>query len=148
MKIILLDDVRKLGNKYDIKEVADGYARNFLIPRGLAKQADKASVQNLETIREVENKKQERELKIFQELAEKLNGQEIEVFMKTGEDGTLYGSVSGVKIAKALKEKGFNVGKEQIITEKPIKGTGKFDVKVQFAHELEAKIKLIVKAEK
>jgi large subunit ribosomal protein L9 len=148
MKIILLQDVPNIGNKYDIKNVSDGYARNFLIPKCLAKQADNASVKNLDAMREAENRRQEQELKVFQDLAKKVDGQEIEISMKTGEGGTLYGSISGTKIAGALKDKGFNIDKDQIIMEKPIKGIGEFDVIIRFTHNLEAKIKLIVKAGK
>lgn len=147
MKVILLSDIKKLGNKYDIKDVSDGYARNFLIPRRLAKQADKVSMQNIEVMKEAEKKKRDKELKMFQELTDKVDGQEIEIYMKTGKEGTLYGSISNAKIAEVLEEKGFNVKKEQIITGKPIKGVGEFDVTIKFAYGLEAKIKLIVKAE-
>ena len=142
MKIILLNDVPKLGNKYDVKNVADGYARNFLFPRNMAKPATQSDLNNIEKMREIEKEKQKRELIKFQDMAKKIEGQKIEIAMKISEDGTLYGSVTGSNISSALKKKGFDVKKEQVVLEKPIKGVGVYDVIIKFPHEVETKIKV------
>lgn len=147
MKIILLNSVQNLGNKYDVKNVADGYARNFLFPRNLAKPATESDLRNIEKMREMEKEKQKKELVKFQDTAKKLEGQKIEIAMKISEDGTLYGSVTGSGIASALKKKGFDVKKEQVVLEKPIKGAGVYDVTIKFPHEVETKIKVITMGE-
>lgn len=145
MKIILLDNVSNLGNKYDIKDVADGYARNFLFPRKLAKPATKSDADNIIKIREAEKEKQAKELTKLQDMAKKLEGQKIEVAMKSGEDGKLYGSVTSNNIASVLKKRGFDVKKEQIILKKPIKGAGVYDVIIKFPREVETKIRVATK---
>lgn len=144
MKVILLDNITNIGNKYDIKSVADGYARNFLFPRGLARLATKSALRELEKRREAEKTKQEQELKKFQEIAKKLDGQEIEIPMKQSEDGKLYGSVTSHKIAEVLREKGFNVDKEQIVLKELIGEVGEYGIALKFPHNLEANVKVIV----
>ncbi|MEK7627213.1 MAG: 50S ribosomal protein L9 [Patescibacteria group bacterium] len=147
MKIILLNNVVNLGNKYDIKDVADGYARNFLFPRKMAKQATKSDLNNIEKMREMEKEKQKRELTKFQDIAKKLEGQKIEVAMKISEDGTLYGSVTSNKIALALKKQGFDVKKEQVMLKKPIKGAGVYDVVIKLPYEMETTIRVVTTEE-
>ena len=147
MKIILLNNVANLGNKYDVKDVADGYARNFLFPRKLAKLATESDLSNIEKMREIEKEKQKREVTKFQDIAKKIEGQKIEIAMKIGEDGTLYGSVTGNKIALALKKKGFDVKKEQVVLKKPIKGTGVYDIVIKFPYEVETKISVVTTKE-
>lgn len=146
MKVILLDNLKELGNKYDVKDVANGYARNFLLPKGLAKLATKPALLELEKLREIEKVKQEKGLAKFQEIAKKLDGQEIEISMKTGESGALYGSITTTKISEVLNKKGFEIDKDQIVMKDPIKGLGEFDVTVKFPHNLETNIKVVVSA--
>lgn len=148
MKVILLDNIKELGNKYDVKDVANGYARNFLLPKGLAKLATKPALLELEKLREIEKEKQKKELARFQEIAKKLEGQEIEIPMKTGEGGMLYGAITANKISEVLKKQGFEVKKEQIVLKDAIKGLGEFDIIIKFPHNLEANIKVIVAEEK
>lgn len=144
MRVILLQDIEKIGKKFDVKEVADGYARNFLLPRRLAKVVDEAALKQLEEEKEKIVKKAETELKGIQELVAQLDDQEIEMKVKVDENGKLFGSITVVKIAKALKDKGFNVSKNQIKLAQPIKEIGEYDVIFNFPHGLEAKIKVIV----
>lgn len=148
MKVILLKNVEKLGKMGEVKEVADGYARNFLIPRGLAELATEKALAKIEEIKKATARKAELELKKFQELAEKLEGIEIVVKAKVGEGGKLYGSVTEEQIAQKLKEKGFEIKKGQIKLEKPIKEVGGHEVMVQLNHGLEARIYVMVVEEK
>jgi len=148
MRIILLQDVENLGKKYDIKEVADGYARNFLIPKGLAKPATKEALKWLEIQKEIEAKKAEEELKKIQDLVSNIEKLEIIISVKVGEEGRLFESITAQKISEKLKETGFNIKKNQIDLAEPIKELGEFPVKIHFEHNLEAEIRIIVVEEK
>ena len=148
MRIILLQNVEKLGKKYDIKEVADGYARNFLIPKGLAKPATKENLKWLETQKEIGVKKAEEELKKVEAVATNIDGQEIIIPVKIGEEGQLFESITSQKIYEKLKELGFEIKKNQIDLPEPIKELGEYPVKIKFEHNLEAEIKIIVVEEK
>lgn len=148
MRIILLQDVEKLGKKYEVKEVADGYARNFLIEKGLAKPATEEVLKWLETQKEIEAKKAEEELKKSQELASAIDGQEVMIQVKIGEEGQLFESITSQKISERLKEMGFEVKKSQIDLLEPIKDVGEFPVKIKFEHNLEPEIRVIVAEEK
>ena len=148
MRVILLQDIENLGKKYDVKEVADGYARNFLIPKGLAKPATEEALKWLETQKEAEAKKAEEELKMVQERATAIDGQEVIIPVKIGEDGQLFESITSQKISEKLKELGFEIKKTQIDLSEPIKELGEFPVKIKFEHNLEAEIRIIVTEEK
>jgi large subunit ribosomal protein L9 len=144
MKVILLKDIEKLGKKYEVKTVSDGYARNFLIPRGLAKPATKELIKWAEKQRELEEKRAEEELKKIQKLASQLDGQEIEFVVKMGKEGQLFESINQIKIAKKLKEMGFEIKKNQVVLDEPIKEVGEFPVKIALDQGLEAEIRVIV----
>jgi len=147
MRVILLQDVENLGKKYETKEVKTGYARNFLIPKGLAKAATKETLQWLKTQQEVETKKAEEDLKKAQELASSIDDQEVIIPVKIGEEGQLFESITSQKISEKLKELGFDIKKIQIDLPEPIKELGEFPVKIKFEHNLEAEIKVIVTKE-
>ena len=147
MKIILLQDVENLGKKDEVKKVADGYARNFLLPRKLAMIATKSALKQLELKKEIEAKKAEEELMKIQEIARNLDGLEIEIPVKIDENGQFYGSITALKLSKILKEKGFDITKSQIKLEKPIKEIGEYDIIIELPHGLEAKVKVIVTKE-
>lgn len=144
MKVILLKDIGELGKKGEIKNVSDGYARNFLFPQKLAKMATKQEVEKLEKQKELEEKEAEEELKVIQETVSKIDGQELDIPAKIDEKGQLYGSVNEAEISKILKEKGFNIDKKQIKIPQPIKEIGEYPITITFDHGLEAEIKLIV----
>lgn len=148
MKVILLQDVENLGKKYEIKEVKNGYARNFLIPQGLVKPATKEALKWLESQKKIEELKAVEELKKVQEVASSLDGLEITIPVKIGDDGQLFESINNQKISEKLKELGFDIKKNQIALEKPIKELGEFPIKVSLEHNLEAEITIIVTAEK
>jgi len=147
MKVILLQKIDKLGDKYEIKEVKSGYARNFLIPNGLVKPATKDNLEWLKAEKEKVTEKAEEELKTIQGKAEAIDGQEIVIPVKVGEDNQLFESITPQKISDKLKELGFEVKKNQIALKEPIKEVGEFSVKINFRHNLEAEIRVVVNPE-
>jgi large subunit ribosomal protein L9 len=144
MKVILLQNVEDVGKKYEVKEVKDGYARNFLIPQNLAKPATKQALKWLDSQKEVIAVEVEEELKKFQELASNLDDLEVQITLKVGDEGQLFESVNAQKIAEKLKEMGFDVKKSQIDLKDAIKQTGEFKLKINLDHNLEAEINLSI----
>jgi large subunit ribosomal protein L9 len=144
MKVILIQDVPKVGKKSEVKEVADGYARNFLLPRGLANAATESTLKQLEEEKVNAEKEAEEDLAKTQETVASLDGQEIEMPAKMGEEGKLYGSITAAKITKVLQVKGLDIKKDQLKLGEPIKEMGEHEIILEFPHGLEAKIKLIV----
>jgi len=148
MKVILLQDVKDLGKKYEVKEVKNGHARNFLIPQGLVKPATKESLKWLEVQKKTEEAKAEEDLKKAQASASNIDGQELMIFVKIGGKGELFEKINTQKISDSLKEIGFDVKKNQIELLEPIAELGEFPVRIKLPHNLEAEIKIIVVAEK
>ena len=148
MRVILLQDIDKLGKKCEIKEVKDGYARNFLIPKKMVKLATKESLKRLENQKEAEVKKEEEGLKKIQQKASEIEGLEIVIPVKMGEEGQLFESITEQKISDKLKEMGFEIKKAQISLEEPIKEIGEFPAKIKFDHNLETEIQVIIVEEK
>jgi len=145
MKVILMKDIPKVGKKNEIKNVADGYGRNFLIANKLAKPANESTIRQLESEQELLAKQAEADLKMEEEVVTQLDGQEIEIKAKADEGGKLYGSITAAKLVKILKDKGFEVAKNNIKLVEPIKETGEYDdIIIEMSHGLEAKIKIIV----
>jgi len=148
MRVILLQDVENVGKKYEIKELKDGYVRNFLIPNGLAKPATKEVLAWLETQKEIEAKKAEEELKTVQDFVSGFDGLEVTMPVKIGEEGQLFESITAQKISEKLKELNFDIKKNQIDLIDPIKELGEYPIKIKFEHNLEAEIRLIITEEK
>jgi large subunit ribosomal protein L9 len=148
MKVILLQDVEDLGKKYEIKEVKDGYAKNLLLPEKLAKPATKEALEWLESQKEVIAKEAEEDLKKSQDLASQIDGLEVNMSVKVGDEGQMFESVNSQKISEKLKEMGFEVKKSHIVLESPIKELGEFPVKLSLDHNLEVEIKVIISEEK
>jgi len=148
MKVILLEDVDELGKKGEIKEVADGYARNLLIPKKMAVLASKSEVIRLEEQKKIDEEKAEKELIRFQEIASQIDGFELEIPVKIGEDNKLFGAITSAKISEELKKNNFKVEKNQVKLEEPIKEIGEYEIPIELPHNLEAKIKLIITEEK
>ena len=148
MKVILLQDVENVGKKFEVKEVKDGYARNFLIPQNLAKPATKQNAKWLESQKEAMEKEVEEDLKISQALASAIDDTEVNISVKVGDEGQLFESINSTKIAEELLKMGFNVKKSQIQLEKPIKELGEFPIKINLDHNLEVQIKVVVTEEK
>ncbi len=144
MEVILLEDVANLGKMGDIVKVADGYARNYLIPRKLAVKADPKKVKEFEHKKRMVQRKVEKKKRELQTIAEKLQGVKL-VFKRKlveGEEGKIYGSVSAVDIVNALKEQGIEIGKANIELDKPLKQLGVFTVPVKLELGMKAEIQV------
>ena len=147
MRVILLQDIENLGKKHEIKEVKNGHARNFLIPKGLVKPATPETIKWLEIQKEIESKKAEEELKGTAEFVSKIDGLEVTIPVKLGEKGQFFEKITNQKVSEKLKIMGFDIKKDQIEIKEPIKEIGEFPVKVKFEHNLEAEIKIIIASE-
>ena len=144
----MLKDIQNIGKKNDAKDVSAGYARNFLFPRKLAVLANKKEIEKLEARKEKERIEAEKDLAKHQEVIVELEGLEVEIPSKTSETGHLYAAVSPAQISKALREKGFEIKKDWIKINEPIKEIGEKEILIEFPHGLEAKIKVIAAEEK
>lgn len=132
MKVILQQDVKKLGNKGDLIDVSEGYARNYLVPRGLAIEANEANLKSLKHEKSVAKQKEEREREEARGRAAKLESLTIKISAKTGDSGRLFGSVTAGDIADAVKSSsGMEVDKRRIDLKEPIKALGTYRVSVQ-----------------
>ncbi len=141
MEVILLKDMENLGKVGDIVKVKDGYARNYLIPTGIALPATKSNVKRVQNELKALRKKMERQIERFKELAEKLNTTRITIEHEAGEEGKLFGSVTTSQIEKALHKAGFeDVEKKQIVLEKPIREVGTYEVRVHLFKDIEATV--------
>ncbi|MCX6718341.1 MAG: 50S ribosomal protein L9 [Candidatus Staskawiczbacteria bacterium] len=147
MKVILLQDVEGLGKKYEVKEVKDGHARNLLLPEKMAKAATKEALKWLSDQKEVIEKEAEEDLKKEQSVASELDGSEVAILVKVGDEDQLFESINAQKIAEKLKEMGFEIKKSQIKLAEPIKELGEFPISVSLKHNLEAEIKVIISAD-
>jgi len=147
MKVILLQDIEKLGKKFEVKEVADGFAKNHLLPKKMVQPATKNALIWAQTQREIAAKNEEKELIEIQKKVSALDGREFVMEVKTGEKDQLFESVNSSKIAELLKENGIDADKKQIDLKEPIKELGDWQVKINFPHNLEAEIKITVAAE-
>ena len=144
MKVILKEDIEKLGKGGDIVEVKDGLARNFLIPKGLALLATPSNLGLLAEQRKRQSQRLEKEKKEALGLSSRLNGLSVNVSVETYEEDKLYGSVTAGEITRALEEEGIKIDKKCIILNEPIKALGIFDCIVRLHPEVETKIKIWV----
>lgn len=147
MKIILQQDIHTLGQKFDIKNVRDGYARNFLFPKGFAKPATKNILDSLAAQRTKEEKRKAEEKNIYQKAAEAFSSIVLHFKMKIGEKGRAFGSVTAAKIRDELKKQKIEVEKEWIALEEPIKTTGEKLVTIRFPYAITSGVKVVVEAE-
>jgi large subunit ribosomal protein L9 len=147
MQIILQEDVEKLGNRGQVVEVAEGYARNFLLPRKLALEASPGNMKRLEKMRAAFAKKAAVEIADAQKLAELLAGVSLEISRKSGENDQLFGSVTSADVSDALAAKGYAIDRRKIQLAEPIKSIGIFDIPVNLHREVIATVKLAVKKE-
>ena len=146
MKVLLLTDVRGTGKKGEIKEVADGYANNFLIKTGKAKRADNSAISENKNRKEANDYHKEMERQEAVTLGEKLKGQNIIVKIKCGENGKTFGSITSKEIADALSARGFNVDKRKIELKDPIRTVGSDRVNVKLHAVVSVMITITVEA--
>jgi len=144
MRVILKQDVEKVGRRGDVVNVAPGYGRNFLIPRKLALEVTPSNVKMIEIERAALKKKGDVERKTFQTLIGKLNDVTLTFSRRAGEKDVIFGSVSAQDIKEALDGLGFEVDKRKIVLDEPIKRLGNFSVPVKVYHEDRAEVKVVV----
>ena len=146
MKVILLQDIDNIGKKWDIKDVSDGYARNFLLPRRLVEVAENKTLKKVEEFRKKETEKQKKGLEKTQELATQLAKMEITIKSKEKE-GKLFGSITAKEIIKALKKENIVLPAQSIKLENQIKEIGEYEIKIKLEHEIETELNVIVEGE-
>lgn len=144
MKVILRRDHESLGKIGDVVVVKDGYARNFLIPRGIAYQALSGNIKALEEEKKSVEKRNLQELKAAENLAAQLESVSVTIPVQVGEEDKIFGTVTAQMIADALKEKGHDIDKRKIEIEEPIKALGIYGVSLKLHQNVSAKIKVWV----
>ncbi|NPA57928.1 MAG: 50S ribosomal protein L9 [Aquificae bacterium] len=144
MKVILAKDVEGWGTIGDIIEVKRGFARNYLIPKGLAYEATDSNIKMVQEILRQKSRKLEREKQKALETAEKLKGLEIEIKKPVGTTGKLYGSVTTSDIAQILKEKGIEIDRKKIMLRSPIRNIGAYNITIRLHPEVSEVIKVHV----
>ncbi len=148
MRVLLLDNIEKIGKRGDVKEVKNGLARNFLLPKKLAIRATDHNIRAWENRLNSLKLKDAKIVEDAQAIADTLNAVEISIAVKAGEEDKLFGSVTTQHISDALKEKGYEVDRKTILLSESIKTLGNFDIPVKLHHEVTANIKLdVVKEE-
>lgn len=148
MKVILIQDVRKLGTKGQVLEVSDGYGRNYLIPQGLAEEATKSRLKEIEEKSVKAEKKKNTEKENAEALKSKLQGQRVQIKVKTGSGDRLFGAVTAKEISEVLQQRfGVAIDKKKIETSEPIKHLGNYTVKIKIYPTVQAEIQLVVESE-
>lgn len=142
MKVILRKDSEKLGHIGDVVTVKDGYARNYLLPHGIAYEATDGNLRQLEEERKQQKRHEEKEHRLAEHLATQLEKISVTIKMKVGEEDRLFGSVTAQMIADALAEKEIALDKRHIELEEPLKSLGIYDVPVKLAGGVNSKIKV------
>jgi large subunit ribosomal protein L9 len=146
MKVILRSNVDNVGRAGDVKEVKNGFGRNFLIPQGLAVPATPAALKEWEKGKDKRARLVEAEVKTAKALAEKLTGVSLSFIMPAGAEGKLFGSVGKTSILKSLSASGFEVNKDALKLESAIKTVGEHEIELKLQPEVSAKIKVVVVA--
>ena len=147
MEVILREHVDNLGKRGEVVKVADGYARNFLLPRKLALVATDGNKKRIEREREKFEAKEAEERKVAEAMAARIASLELEIARKVGENDVLFGSVTTVDIAAALAAKGFEVDRRKLVLADPIKALGEFDIPLKLQRDVTAQVKVKVIAE-
>jgi large subunit ribosomal protein L9 len=147
MEIILREDVEKLGRRGEIVKVAEGYGRNYLLPRGLAMAVNTANKAMIEKERKAWELKLAKEKAEWQAVADRIGGLRFVAPRKVGENEQLYGSVTSGDVAEFLKAKGVEIDKRKVQLEEPIKKLGDHEVKIKLHPDVVASLKLLVSKE-
>ena len=147
MEVILKEDVANLGHRGDVVKVADGYGRNFLLPRKMALQATLANKAVIEQMKASSARKSASEKAVAEALVAKLEPLTLSFTRKTGENGHIFGSVTSADIAADLESKGFEVDRRKIVLAEPLKSIGEFTVNIKLHREVVAHLKVKVLGE-
>ena len=145
MKVLLLQDVKPQGKKGDIVEVNDGYTRNFLIRRGLAKEATASVINETNQRRAADEKRRKEELEAAKQAADRLNGTTVEIAIRCGENGKPFGAVTAKEIADKLAQMGYDVDKKKVVLKDAIKMVGNYHVELKLHPGVTAKVIVAVK---
>jgi large subunit ribosomal protein L9 len=146
MEVILREDVAKLGRPGDVVRVKDGYARNFLLPRGLAVEANQRNLRAFEHEKRLAMRRREAKKQFALQQKEKLDALALTLTVRAGEEGRLFGSVTNIDIERALRVHGIEVDRRKIMLPEPIKQLGEFTVVIKVDPEVEATLRLKVAA--
>lgn len=145
MKVILLLDVKGTGKKGDVVEVSDGYGKNFLIKKGMAKAATASNVHEVEQQKAAQAFHKAEEVKALKALAESLNGKSVTVKIKVSENGKVFGSVTSLHVAESLAQMGYDIDKKKIKME-PLKTLGSCPAEIRFMEGVSAKVTVVVES--
>lgn len=149
MKVIFNTDVRGQGRKGEMKEVSDGYARNYLLPRKLASEATADALNALKLKEKAKAAQMAKEKALAEENAKRLSGVVVQISARAGQGGRLFGAVTSQEIADALREQhGIEIEKNKIVQSEPIKSFGNFEVKAKLGYEVSGKINVLVVEQK
>ena len=145
MKVIFQTDVRGQGKKGEMKEVSDGYARNYLLPRKLAVEANTDNLNAFKLKEKAKKAQMEREKAQAEENAKRLEGIQVTISARAGQGGRLFGAITSQEISDALREQhGIEIEKNKIVQSEPIKSFGSFEVKAKLGYEVSGKISVLV----
>lgn len=144
MKVILKDDVKNVGKMGQVVNVADGYARNYLVPRGLAVEANIKNIRSLEHEKRIIQEKAKKIKISAQDLVHKISTMSFVIKAKAGEEGKLFGSVTTMDIAELLKNEGIEIDKKKISLDEPIKRLGSYSVNIKLHPEISTQINIQV----
>ena len=145
MKIILLKDVKGLGKKGDIAEASDGHARNFLIPKGLAKVATEGGIKETTAHKEKMKEKEQQAFDAAKAQADEMNGKKLTLSAKVGTGGRLFGAITSKEIAEQLKSQlGYDIDKKKIELKEPIKSLGEYSIKVKVYPKITSEIIVLI----
>ncbi|MRJ03159.1 MAG: 50S ribosomal protein L9 [Epsilonproteobacteria bacterium] len=147
MRVLLIKDVPNLGKAGEVKEVKDGYGRNYLIAKGLAQLATPEVIKKWEEEQKRREAEEAAEIARLQKLKEQIEAITLTIRHRAGANGALFGAITNKEVAQALKERGIEIDKKHIDIHPPIKQTGEFDIDVKLGHGIHGTLKLIVEAE-
>ena len=144
MEVILKEDIATLGKIGEVVRVRDGFARNYLLPRGLVLEANRKNLRVFEHQKKVVGDQKQKIMKDAHAVGDQLTGVSLTVAMRAGEEGRLFGSVTNMQIEKALKAKGLNVDRRKIHLDEPIKTLGDYEIPIRLSAEVTVMLKLSV----
>ncbi len=144
MKVILKEDIKKIGKMGQIVDVADGFARNYLVPKGLAVEANTKNIRSIEHEKKIVHEKARKLKDSAQDLSSKISAMTITIKAKAGEEGKLFGSVTTMDIAEALHNEGIEIDKKRISLEEPIKRLGSYPVNIKLHSDVSLQLNIQV----
>ena len=146
MKVILLQDVKGLGKEGQVVEVSDGYGRNFLLKKKMAKESSVANLNEVKLKEGARAEHEKRALKAAEDLKKELDGKSFTLKMKSGEGGKLYGAVTNQDVSDELKKNGFDIEKKQVVIDTAIKNIGSFGVRIKLHPKVSCNVNINVEA--